>query len=1406
LLTVIQSGSKENKAMNPRNILYRLRCSVFTLAFLLAVSSGLQAQSQSQQSGAGSPIDVGGVQTSSGLKPNFNGKYFRADTTNSKSSNAIIIKPDSSLVSGSQIFSLQLPADAVPGSLKVMLNGRDVSGNFQGATAGTLSAADGLSTVKNVLSATVKTSSGGMASGRWRAMSAPVNKNKALLKASSLVRGNAAISAIKANVAPAAAAASVCDPVNMCPAWVPPSVRFDTLTKGGPELNQNPWIQVNGIPVGSLESGTATGQYALVVMDRQTLVFTDFEWFPNSQALNSWLTRYTSNDLVVVGTTSASSGVDASLDTSVIGGTNFGSCGCALPQSYMVIGAGGQAPGTAYESKRSANAFATGSVLEDANGNYNFQSSDIVEYAIEPQDPSNYGNPSIEFNVPSNLSVAGESRIIFQANATAGQNGLWLLVLDRTTLFPAFNYTGNPSAPCSDIVDAGFTRVVASCGTFYAVGAGNSNIDGEFHALADALDAVTSDQIVFLQSIGTVGSSNLATTIGSGTSNTGFQQFTYHFQPVGGTPMAVVGPTFTNQDNYAFVGFLGAGNALTGGAAELSTAFPGQLGVMHGTLQRDRNGLYRPAQTSPEQQGMFNAKGGMSDSDFTLSVTAYQQPVVWPSNSATSLLPGASTIAGQQAAYRFISNWLLGSYYLKTIQGPHQDDIHYFFSSSLNTSIDYHTMDPANLPLPTVGTWSTFGCISFDGTTCTFQATGDSAASSFTVNDFNAVKAQLSLEVIYLTNTLQYLVTGSTNMKDVVAAGNANVGLALSAAANTIEGSGMANLDAQAIATKTVTFSWQSLLGTLSGIAETLASVESFGAASFAFDELPKPTQFLFTRLSSSVNGIGAILSAVGSGGGIGSTASQTIQPPSPQPFARLTTTVGNLATQDLQSPLILAFDTTADNITSDWGRLSTIGPRTTNVKDTTFFAPDQVQQVNAINAATNASASSFYYSILPTVYNLHYWTGVAWHGATAGVFQPTVGSLEQHDEQYGCNAFYLTPNSDNNEQLGTLSIYQGITYPSVGGTAYPFAQDIGFFDFWTIDGSVARAGSNNTNIAVIDKDLATNLFAPNQLNVSMLQLFSANGPMESVTKDASVDGISGWSNGNICDASDPQYNLAIGSGLSTSPGGPIPTTTTLISPMSGTLGHDMVFTAQVMAGTTPVTSGVVYISIDGAVVGNPAVNPDGTASVTVKGGLTLGTHQIQADSGMATGYAASSTPQPSTFTVYSESPDLNISVPSGTINVSYNAQSAPVAVQVGSIAGLSGNVVLSCAGLPVGLACTFNSQSSTLAAGGNMNATVQIGPSPAAQAGTPISSIAKISVAILILPLIGMGSLRKSRSMIGLTMLLIIAAGVATVGLTGCSGGSNPTPVRETGLKTITINASVGSVSRSIGVNINLQ
>jgi hypothetical protein len=155
----------------------------------------------------------------------------------------------------------------------------------------------------------------------------------------------------------------------------------------------------------------------------------------------------------------------------------------------------------------------------------------------------------------------------------------------------------------------------------------------------------------------------------------------------------------------------------------------------------------------------------------------------------------------------------------------------------------------------------------------------------------------------------------------------------------------------------------------------------------------------------------------------------------------------------------------------------------------------------------------------------------------------------------------------------------------------------------------VSKAGSQSTNIEVITSDLAESLFSPNQLNTPMVQFFSHNGPMASVTKDASQDSFTGWSNGEICDASDQQYNPANGSGALTAPppGGKTITATTLIGSMSGMLGHDAVLTAQGMAGNQPVASGSVYISVDGSVVGNPSLGTDGTASVTVPGGLALG-------------------------------------------------------------------------------------------------------------------------------------------------------------------------------------------------------
>ncbi|SDF40093.1 Ig-like domain-containing protein [Terriglobus roseus] len=1332
-------------------------------------------------------------------------------------SNTIAISANGGvMLGGGQEFSLTLPADADTNTITATLNGRDVSSRFRG-TSGYVSASDGLSTVKNVLNVSVKTSSGGMASGRWRSMTGAPRKSVNATQTPKMMATANAAGVVRSQAEPDVPVNPVCDPVAMCPAWLAPSVRFDTLMKGNWN-GSGPWLAVNGVGYGGPTTGTIQAQYVLLAVNRQTLAYEDFEWFSSGggAAVTSYVKskNYTSNDLVIVGTGAGASALDSGLDMTSIGGTNWANypSNQSMPSSYMIIGYGGAAAGSIYENWGPVGAYATGSLLEDANGNYNFQSSDIIEFAIEPNDPGYNSQPTVRLTVPTDQAIFAspntETQLILPAIAPPNQNGIWMLTLDRENPMPAYqSCSGGTDIPSNS------ARVVTNCGQFFQVGIGGQNIDGEWSALAAAINAVPYNKLLILQSIGSVGSNSQQQTVTNGgwsgaATYTGFKAFTAALNGWGGTPYAIAGPTYTNQDNYAFVGYQGGGNALTGATAELSTAFTGQMGVLHGTLQRNSNGYYLPAQNSAEQQGLFNAKGGISDSDFLLSMASYQQPVEWPSNSGTVLLPNASSLAGQQAAYRFISHWLLGGYYVKTIQGPHVDDLHYFFTGSVNTSIDYHTMDPANLQFPGVGAWNTFGCTASDGSTCTFTATGDSASSSFTSADFNAVKAQLSLEVIYLTNTLQYLVTGSANMKDIVAAGNANVGLALSAAANTVEGSGMGNLNAQEIATKNVTFSWQSLLGSFGGLLSIAANVEGFGELTPIFDANSQNWKDA-KYLTSLGNALGAIISTIGSGGSISSK--NTVISSSPQPFAQLTTTVGQLATADLQSPLLAGFDSTVDNITADWGRLSIIGPRTTTTNDSTFFAPNQVQQVAAINGMTSASARGFYFALLPTVYNLHYWRGVEWAGASSGAFsQPTVGSIQDHDEADSCNAFYLTANQPPGSGIGQLSQYQSVAYFSPGGTEQPFGQDEGFYDFAVIDGVASKAGSQSVNITVIDSDLANNLFAPNQLNVPMYQMFSVNGPMASVTYDASASNPSGWGNGSICDASDHNAWPGDVSGglLGSAPGGnggagkKLLTTTSVTSPSSGVLGHDAAFTAQVMTGGQPVTSGSVYISVDGAVVGNPAIGTGGTATWTVPGGLALGKHQIQADYAPGSGYEGSSA-QPATYTVYSESADILISMASTSMNATYTSTSAPVSMQINSVAGLAGNVVLSCTGLPAGLACSFDSQSLNLAADGSVNATVQIGPSSA-------SPTSQTSMALLFLPILGLGCCAGfDRNSSRRLVVAIIAICLATVTLTGCAGSSmssTPTTTRETGLKTITVNASVGSVSRSMGISVNIQ
>lgn len=181
--------------MSKRNKFAAKLCLLsFVIMFAGSIESHAQQQDQTMTEPDGASISLNGTQ--SAPQPAFTGKYFKVvpRTESSGVSNTITISANSAALATTQTFSLLVPADADTQSLHVSLNGRDVSSRFSGGldcsgttcASGTLSAQDGMSAVKNVISATIKLRSGGMASGRWRSMSAGSRSKSPALRWSSM--------------------------------------------------------------------------------------------------------------------------------------------------------------------------------------------------------------------------------------------------------------------------------------------------------------------------------------------------------------------------------------------------------------------------------------------------------------------------------------------------------------------------------------------------------------------------------------------------------------------------------------------------------------------------------------------------------------------------------------------------------------------------------------------------------------------------------------------------------------------------------------------------------------------------------------------------------------------------------------------------------------------------------------------------------------------------------------------------------------------------------------------------------------------------------------------------------------------------------------------------------------------
>jgi hypothetical protein len=1386
---------------------------IFAAASLLALPFGLQAQSQSQpQSG-----------------------------TNAQTGSQIQIRA-TAVTNSSVSVSIRIPQAG--DGVKIHLNGKDVSSLFspadcEGATCktATLTLADGLSAKKDVL--TVDAGHG--ITGRLRfdtktASGAGSGSSLAQVRSMAETSATPMAQTVGANYQTA----------------LPPTVSFTTLTPGGWEQGASKWISINGTsyPANSPPNNCSGSIYLAIVLDRQTLVEQTSapESSPmciaNSTALKSYLSSLTNNDLVIIGNIAGQS-PDTGLDLTPIGGSVFGGqagSGQLYPAQVFVVGSPGATIGTAYQGYyanisgyENIPEFGQGTLQEDAYGNYNFYSSEVIEYAVSPNDPgvlnsSATGQSAVSISIPN--APAGSPQWYVYTSPQGQTNGFWLLTFSRNSLH-TYPY-GCPQGPLSP---DGSVQYIPSCGTFYNTGSTDPSTSTQaLKALGAAISGTNSWQMTFLVSVGTpiyggpnnsiwyVGGINGSVNLPASIPSNGFYEFSQALQAFGGTPN-LVQSLFQPGSTYTFIGSPGIGGPLAGGAVESSSALAaqGQTGFVHGLMQRNLNGLYQPHQTNQEPVSVYAVKGAFKSPEFRLTETILQQPVDWPSSSTTTAIGAAcapnciyaNSIAGQVAAYKLLSFVLLTDFYMQGIApNPHSDDLHYFFTGSYNTSISYHTYDPQSLISPTNNQSNTpYACSSIQsivdqyGNTinqCTITSFAtDGSTLVFTDNDFYAVATQLHYEIQYLTNTLQFLSTGSNNLKSVIASGSANVGLALTGAAANILGSDLVAPPPQTV----VTTSWQSIVQLIAGSSSILSLVPGLDAIA--------PALNLVAKLAGGANSlIGGSMTISGDAGGITKT---TTSKSLPSAFSTFSDTISDLANGGLQDQLAGGFDTMSDAVTSDWGRLSTIGPMTADPSNLVFFAPTQASQQIAIRAVSLAASRNFYLALMPSIgYNIDYFPGVEGFTGGSATNTPDMGVYSESGSYDRCSAFYLNPQANQEGTLaglGSPTTNSFVFYPSIAGGSNPFPKDRAgeaittstSVDMYVIGGKISYKGSTSTALGLPSSDLTSYLFTNAGLNLPIDQFVTPTGPMQNSFGNMSAsNNRSGNNSGSICPAQQYPKPVVADVLLGSTPG-PNNTSTTLSAPATTVFGQDIPVSATVMAASTPVAAGSVYFTVDGGGSINANLNKQGVASAAIPGSsLTMGSHQIVALYSRVDPYEASASPAVTT-NIYTTAPDMNLSVSVNSVNVSYGSTSSAITLQLTSLAGLAGTVNLSCSGLPVGMTCSFNPAQVTLTANGQSTASLTINGGSAAKASLWIPGIGLLLLPISLVSLI---HVRKGTRQLGGIICLVVSSLIGIFSLSGCSGGSSPSSnaFQETGTKTVIISASRGTISRTMPIQVNIQ
>lgn len=1161
--------------------------------------------------------------------------------------------------------------------------------------------------------------------------------------------------------------------------YLAPTLTFQTKTNGSGQVAS---VQV-GFDTAIDLIGTCTSDFTVTTLDRQnpTTVLSAPQCYA-SGSLVGGLQAATSSQIIVVNFIGGTGSGVTSFDTRPIGGSPFTTSSSVPLAHYIAIGTGGASPGQAYEFKSvmgqadvNIPAFANGVVQEDLNGNYNYQSSDTVEYVISPNDQRFPGHSVVEIGVPASEQSGGVTRSLY--TSPDGNNGYYLLILDRVTLSTA--------TPCSPTGQAnnGITIVYANCGAFYATASPNQAAS-EYKRLAQDLNNVNPWQLAVLTTVGQPAYGNTAFEVvgASGASgdlgqDNGYLEFGPAIDNLGGS-----GPDTaflnTSQAAYTLISSPGLGNSLTGSAVVSSTVYAQQKqsGFVHGLFQRDLQGHFTPSHNVQESQASYLADGG---TDFTIGLLNTTQPIQWPELNTAQVIPTADSAAGQNAAYRYIS-WMLVNYvYISGASGSHRDDLHFYFTGSNNGYIDYHTFSLDSLAFPSRTTTAISSISALDGRCDSMADDGrciwkdpmitdpNAQSLAFSQNDFNAVRNQLKKEIVDFTNVMQFMVNGSTNMKDVIAGGNANTALALVGAAATVKGSDLAPNPSQ-----TVTFSAASIVN-LVGTAVNIAAVVTGDGV-------------LASGINKSIGVVSDLLSGASTvAGGLSTQSSSSL----PSPQYTFVSTIGELANQDLQGQMNAGFDVLLDSILSDWGRLSVIGPKITDSDNPGFYSPNQTTQNLFLQSLNQAAQRSFYLALAPVYDSVYYWPTLL----TSGSYPVDLGHIQGAYDPT-CESLYQSPTTN-------LSILRWPT-PTYGGSqgyfnsySNPGSSNGGVFVDMYVIGKQSGKLTDGSKINFIDADLAATLFSAQGLNLPLGPALGPKGPFEKSFVNIGTNNPTGYPNKQICSTS--------GWGVGSTPGHTgvensdyLATTTTLTGPdkVSSTAAFRIVAKVTSSKGAA---QGSVNFNEGNIRLGTAPLDGFGTATLEVTA-LSLGTHNIVAYYVRQDPYQ-SSWSSPLSLTAYSLPPDFSLDRQAGdSASISTVALGTPAVFQVAPRFGFIGGVSLSCTGLPAGWNCGFSPDKVTLSGDQPMTFRVTVNR-------TLLSSRNPIK-GVLLSALIGgclfsacRRTMRQRLHELALYSLLLLTVGV----MAGCGSTATAKPTDNTSSSTILINASSGSVTHSVAVNV---